>query len=375
MKRIAVIGASLAGLEFSNALAGLDQGNSFEIYVFEEHQTVGLPLQCAEGLIRFYDIPPPDPTIVVAEMETVAVRFLNDEFHVLDSVAIPCSGEAWLIDRPRAEQMLADSCVERGVRLRLGERVLLPDVASAHDFVVDASGWSSAYGAHLRQDAQAASVGIGGVIRADLEAFERTFTIDFSPGLSGYFWIFPRGGGLANVGVGWHTSGPKVVNAKSLLHDYLDKMFENWQMERVVSGCLGTRLASTLYDPELRTALIGDAAGLVNPLMGEGMSGAILSASILARCLHEGQIEEYPKRLQATILPSHRMSLSARKLREKLGYDLFRETFAAIGKPSLELFEMSAPRLLLRIARRPSVLADLSAAYLKYKLQKARKPQ
>ncbi|HEU4754741.1 MAG TPA: geranylgeranyl reductase, partial [Armatimonadota bacterium] len=48
-----------------------------------------------------------------------------------------------------------------------------------------------------------------------------------------------------------------------------------------------------------RVLLAGDAAGLVNPLFGDGILHALRSGLIAAQCLAEGRPQEYTRRIHA----------------------------------------------------------------------------
>lgn len=114
--------------------------------------------------------------------------------------------------------------------------------------------------------------------RADLYFSERSFP--------GYFWIFPLGGGRANVGIGTmlRTAPPSADHLRDLLIGMV-------RDDRAVARRLGAaRLDGkvvgwplTTFDHRLpvvgdRVVLVGDAAGLINPLNGEGIQYALLSA-------------------------------------------------------------------------------------------------
>ena len=371
MERIAVIGASIAGLEFANTLSLSNHDGAFHIDLFEEHQTIGLPLKCAEGLILFHDLPPPDPRFILNEIDDIIIQFLDTQFRTLAKVMIPCKGKAWLIDRPRTEQNLAASCAERGVSINLGQRVSLCDIIDSFDYVVDASGWPSEYGRHLGSNGLPPSIGIGGAVKGDFSSFHQKFVIDFCPLFSGYFWIFPKSKDLANVGLGWHTSGPQLANPRSLLSDYLNTKIGCWHMEQIVSGSLGTKLARTVYDPARRVALIGDAAGFANPLVGEGLSSAIKSARVLAACFERDDISSYPRLIKKEVGPPYNVGFAARRVFEKLGYDAFRKAFLCMENPTLDLLHMSPSRLAVRMARHPVAFGQVAKAYLAYKAGKA----
>ena len=94
----------------------------------------------------------------------------------------------------------------------------------------------------------------------------------------GYGWIFPKGDHI-NVGVGGNgEEGPK-------LRAELERMCEAYGIDpdaaqdtrgyRLPMRLLGTRFARG------RTAVIGDSAGLVDPLSGDGMYEAFLSAKLV----------------------------------------------------------------------------------------------
>ena len=107
-----------------------------------------------------------------------------------------------------------------------------------------------------------------------------------SESFPGYYWLFPTGGHGANVGVGMVLSTfPKTDgHLRELL---LRLIAADKSLQRRLKGAelqgrvLGWPL--TTYDPRLplvgdRVMLLGVAAGLNNPLNGEGIQYALLSA-------------------------------------------------------------------------------------------------
>ena len=108
--------------------------------------------------------------------------------------------------------------------------------------------------------------------------------------LSGYGWVFPLGDGEVNVGVGTLATDkhPADVNLRGLLSHYAESQRDTWQFEGdvrapwsallpmggAVSGVAGTNWL-----------LVGDAAGCVNPLNGEGIDYGLETGHLAARLL------------------------------------------------------------------------------------------
>jgi geranylgeranyl reductase family protein len=120
----------------------------------------------------------------------------------------------------------------------------------------------------------------------------------------GYAWVFPKGDHV-NVGVGgWESEGPR-------LREHLERACAGYGLpaERLES-LRGYRLPMRgLRDPVSRgrALLVGDAAGLVDPLSGDGMYEAFVSSRLAAETaleLLEGRastLEAYALRLEAAL--------------------------------------------------------------------------
>ena len=108
--------------------------------------------------------------------------------------------------------------------------------------------------------------------------------------LSGYGWIFPLGDGEVNIGVGTLATEkhPADVNLRQLISHYAQGQRSDWQlhgdlrdtwsallpMGGAVSGVAGTNWV-----------LVGDAAGCVNPLNGEGIDYGLETGRLAAELL------------------------------------------------------------------------------------------
>ena len=112
----------------------------------------------------------------------------------------------------------------------------------------------------------------------------------------GYGWVFAKGDHV-NVGVGgWDSEGPR-------LRTHLARLCAAHRIpEGAVESLRGYRLPLRRRDDALgkgRVLLVGDAAGLVDPLSGDGMYEAFVSARLAAgavRCRRPGGIRRASQR-------------------------------------------------------------------------------
>jgi geranylgeranyl reductase family protein len=94
--------------------------------------------------------------------------------------------------------------------------------------------------------------------------------------LSGYGWIFPLGDGQVNIGVGTLATEKRPANValRPLMEFYADERREEFELSGALRDPASALLpmggaVSHVAGPNW--ALIGDAAGCVNPLNGEGI--------------------------------------------------------------------------------------------------------
>ena len=94
--------------------------------------------------------------------------------------------------------------------------------------------------------------------------------------LSGYGWVFPLGEGMVNIGVGTLATSarPAEVNLRPLLTHYAELRRDDWRLQGDVRAPWSALLpmggaVSGVAGPNW--VLVGDAAGCVNPLNGEGI--------------------------------------------------------------------------------------------------------
>ena len=112
--------------------------------------------------------------------------------------------------------------------------------------------------------------------------------------LSGYGWIFPLGAdaGEVNIGVGTLATArrPAGVQLKPLLENYTDARRAEWGIEgdvRLPASALLPMGGAVSGVAGRNWALIGDAAGCVNPLNGEGIDYGLETGRSIVALLDE----------------------------------------------------------------------------------------
>jgi flavin-dependent dehydrogenase len=123
--------------------------------------------------------------------------------------------------------------------------------------------------------------------------------IQFFPRFEGYIWVFPRNGHLS---VGICGKGESAQSLRARLEKYMAE-----KDLRVAGATFYGHVLPSLQRPAWKSNRVsgdgwigvGDAAGLVDPITGEGLYYAIRSADLATDLLIAGQPDSYHARLQA----------------------------------------------------------------------------
>ncbi len=130
----------------------------------------------------------------------------------------------------------------------------------------------------------------------------------------GYAWVFPKGDHV-NVGVGgWLREGPRLrAHLARVCHEYgiPEERLEGTRGYRLPMRRAGSSPATG------RTLLVGDAAGLVDPLSGDGMYEAFLSARLATDAVLAGVLDEYAPALARALGPHAAASWGAKVALER----------------------------------------------------------
>jgi geranylgeranyl reductase family protein len=130
--------------------------------------------------------------------------------------------------------------------------------------------------------------------------------------LPGYAWIFPYGDGKANIGLGMRLD--KFRKETNSLEDMLDVFMNIPAIKKRANGHTSLNdvakwqlnFGSKWYVQRTfdGAILIGDAAGLINPLTGGGIFNGLISATVAAEIIHEAICKNDLSRQQLVLFES-----------------------------------------------------------------------
>jgi len=245
--------------------------------------------------------------------------------HVVDRLVVR-AGYARKVTRTSGERLI-DMTQRRRLDLHLAEQAVAAG-AQFHDGVavtgieVDGEGVSACVagwrvrasflvGADGANGVVAKAAGLGeGIVRGvalegnvpwgelDRSGYARTAWVELGIVPGGYGWVFPKGD-HANLGVGgWLSEGPSLrahLERLAKAHHVDPSALENVRGHRLPMRELGAPAARG------RVLLVGDAAGLVDPLSGDGMYEGFVSARLAAEAILAGTPETYEPTLSAAL--------------------------------------------------------------------------
>ncbi len=232
-----------------------------------------------------------------------------------------------MTQRRRLDAHLAEQAVAAGARFRDGVRVerIEPGEAGATaivggeriaaDTLVGADG---ANGAVARETGLGDEIVHGVALEANVswralepDRYRGTAVVEVGQPAGGYGWVFPKGD-HANLGVGgWGSEGP-------VLRDHLHRLARAHGVRPAdLSDTRGHRLPMRRLGASSpttgRVLLVGDAAGLVDPLSGDGIYEAFTSAELAAAAVLADRLDDYPMSLAGALDHHAAASWSAKR--------------------------------------------------------------
>lgn len=131
-----------------------------------------------------------------------------------------------------------------------------------------------------------------------------TVQVRFLDGLHGYIWIFPRADHFS-AGICGHMQGKSTTELRRVLEQHLPEFglkHENGQFYAHIIPSLTPEALRSMQLCGEGWAMIGDAAGLVDAITGEGLYYALRSAELVADAILSGTPESYARTARLEIL-------------------------------------------------------------------------
>ncbi|HSC31155.1 MAG TPA: NAD(P)/FAD-dependent oxidoreductase [Gemmatimonadaceae bacterium] len=306
---VLVVGAGPAGLIAARELAAA--APDLDVMVLERDRAVGAPVRCGEGVGHGGIAEFMDPW----DAPWVSRRITRVVFVAPDGtqVRVAEGDVGYVLDRSRLEPAIAEQAGRLGAEVVIateatgvtrtegGWRVATrgPSGSGSVDahLVIAADGVESMVGRWAgldtrvpARDMESCAQYVVGGIAFDPDAIYLHFGHDIAPG--GYAWVFPKGVGVANVGLGIVAlRGERGRSARAYLDRYLESYFPTGVRTGYTVGgvIVSPTLARTVTDAMI---LCGDAAHMINPLSGGGIVNAMkagrLAAHVANAALHAG---------------------------------------------------------------------------------------
>ena len=335
---VLVIGAGPAGSIAAKTAAqkGLD------VLLIEKRQEIGDPVRCAEGVNKEYlkkhvEI---DKKWICADLKASLI-YAPDGTKIEMSEEIAGGEVGYVLERKVFDRALAEQAANAGAEIRVKTRASgliiengfvkgarLMHLGKEYDIhakiVIGADGVESKVGRWAGIDTSLKPIDIETCAQyliagtnINQEHCEFYIGSEIAPG--GYIWIFPKGEGKANVGIG--ILGSKMGKFKQRPVDYLNTFLEkNFPDAKIVEMVFGGVPVSGSIEKTSTNGLmlIGDAARQSDPITGGGILNAMNAGKIAGEAAYAAisagdvsleKLEEvYEKPWRATI--GHAIDLS-----------------------------------------------------------------
>ena len=298
---VLVVGGGPAGCVAAWEAAAAGAGR---VLLVERDRAIGAPVRCAEGVgsAGLREFLEPDGAAWVSRRITRVILIAPDD----TEVRLAEGDVGYVLDRTRFEPELADRASRAGAAIRIsteavaleradgasgGWRVRLrgPGVEETVTarVVIGADGVETMVGRWAGLDTRVAARDMESCAQyvvANIEFDPDAIYLHFGPSVApgGYAWIFPKGPGVANVGLGVVTLRGDGRTVRRYLDDYVARHFPHGTVTGLTVGGVisGATVKRTATDGLL---LAGDAAHMINPLSGGGIINAMKAGRLAGR--------------------------------------------------------------------------------------------
>ncbi len=387
---VVVIGAGPGGSMAAKTAAeeGLD------VLMVEKRQEIGAPVRCAEGVSK-----EELSSLVEIKEKWVAAEVAGAKIYSPDNTVITLSAEqagnevGYILERKIFDRWLAREAAKAGAEVmvktaavgavrekdcvRVKLRRLGEEFEVEAKVIVGADGVESRVGKWMGIDTTLKLNEIESCVQYLIAGLEDRYDMDYchfwlgherSPG--GYIWLFPKGNGSANFGIGVMPS-----MAKEHARVYLDRFLESEGVDfrKVVEVVAGGVPVSPLEKASAeRCLLVGDAARHADPITGGGiinaMKGGKIAGKVVAEAVRKNDFsEKFLSRYDRLWKDDFGKTLERNKILQKKILKMKDETINRLAK-SLEgcnIAEMSVTSIMKELIKRnPRIFWDLKSLFL-----------
>jgi len=272
------------------------------VLLLERHREIGIPVRCGEavgaaGLLEFFN---EDHWLVKKYRKKFKIRFIAPNGNILD---LNHESEAAVLDRKIFDYELGVMAANSGAQIITLANVtgLLKEDDFIKGVICEYMGRKFEINSRILIGADGIESRIGrwaGIQTTpkfnDMEScvqytvagndFEEN-RLDFYFGKeiapTGYLWVFPKGNGTANIGLGVNGINSRCKKAKEYLDQFLDSHYKNKSIVNFTCG--GVICGETLEKISGNGfMLVGDAAHQTNAISGGGIINAMKAGRIAA---------------------------------------------------------------------------------------------
>ncbi len=307
---VIVVGAGPAGTTAARFAAK----NGISVLVLEKDRDVGYPVRCGEAVsvngikefiepdekwiasrINKFSMISPDGSEVILPLEEEGLILERRIFdYELAKLAVKSGAE--ILTRAYVNGLIIENGKINGVKFEFrGERkeVKARIVIGADGVESRVGRWAGlATNIPIKEMESAFQITASGIDDIDPNTCYFYFGRNIAP--EGYFWIFPKSGGSANIGLGISGLQCKKKSAIKYLNDFMQEHYPDASVLTQVAG--GVPCSVTLKKISANgLMLVGDAARQVNPLSGggivSGMIGGKIAGTLANKAISEDNLE------------------------------------------------------------------------------------
>lgn len=309
---VLVVGAGPAG-----SLAAREASkNGVNVLLIDKKAEIGTPKRCAEGIItrtlKEANIEY-NPRWIAQKIDAIRLVAPNSNELVLDNNVQKLPDTGYILERKVFDKYMAMDAIRNGTRVML--RTQAKTVARMDDtlivnaismgqpieihakIIIAADGPESHIARQLGLKSNTPMKDMASCVQYEMVGIDKDnpnqidiFIGSVAP--AGYVWIFPKSDDVANVGLGVLKTYVDDT-AQDILNNFVKSHKETQNAQAVEMNVGGDPLGGIVKERYADNIMVvGDAAGFVDPLTGDGIRGALLSGmyagSVAAKAIKNG---------------------------------------------------------------------------------------